>query len=142
MSAYRDDAQLGARRPDILENRLGQLRRGLLWQEYGGQKPGRPRSQAGDIVRVDVHRVAADLLAGEGDRVRLRDENASAAEVDRRGVTTDARSQDQPWVGGEPLQQAREEIRGQLSRLHGRREYSMAGNARLMQRSRKMYTHG
>ena len=83
---------------DLLKDLLRDIRRRVFGQQDGRQEPGGTRSQAGDVVGVNMHGIGADLVLRERDRVRRRDQRPPAADVDRRRIVADAGSQQQPRV--------------------------------------------
>jgi len=70
-----------------------------LREEQRHDEPAGLRAQAGDIVRVNVDHVPADLVRGECDRVRLGHE-VPVAEVDDCGISAQPRAEDDPRIGG------------------------------------------
>ena len=68
-----------------------------LGQQQRGQEPARRRARAGDVVGVDVHRVPADLVGGEGDRVGLGHQVA-LAQGDHGGIVAQARAEQDALV--------------------------------------------
>src|SRR3990172_1907887 len=74
-------AQRRAGVDELAEDLRGELLRSALGQDHGGHEPGRARAHAGDVVRVDVDGVPADVVAGEGDGIRLGHQQPLAAGV-------------------------------------------------------------
>ena len=58
-----------------------------------GLEPRRPSAHDRHVVGVDVHRVPADLLGGERDRIALQDQ-VLRPEVDDRGIQPEGRAHD------------------------------------------------
>src|SRR3972149_2427763 len=79
MAAHQLHAQRLAGVNHLAEDLLGLPFGCPVGQDHGGEEPGRARSHAGDVVRVDVDRVPADVVAGEGDGVRLGHQQPLAA---------------------------------------------------------------
>ena len=88
--AYRDNRELLASGPDLLEDLFCQRFRRTFREQNGRHEPGWCRSQTGDVVRVDVDGVTPDLIRGKRDGIGRRDEDAAVAEVDRGGIAADA----------------------------------------------------
>jgi len=92
-----------------------------LGQEHGGEKPARRRPAHGQVVGVDVQRVPAHLVGGEGDGIGRRHEIA-IAHVQDGGVLADLRAHDHSRIGADVLaEESLEELGGKLA--HGQRRH-------------------
>ncbi len=110
VAADRDDAQLRASGADLFEDLFGQLGRRSFGEERCRQEPGRACAEAGDVIRVDVHDITADLLRRKRDRVGFRHQHAPVAQVDGGGVAADAGAQEQPWIVRKPCEETRQQV--------------------------------
>ena len=98
MAADERHVQLVTRRVELREERRNRRLGGRLGrQQEGREEPARARAAHGDVIGVDLERVPADLVRGEGDRVRRRHEIA-VAHVDDRCVFTDFRTDDDAGI--------------------------------------------
>ena len=98
MPARQADPQRFARVVDLREDRFGQFRGGLPGrQQHRRQEPTRLPAHHRDVVGVDVDRVPADLIGGEGDRIGLGNQVA-VAEIEHGGVFAGARPDDDARV--------------------------------------------
>jgi hypothetical protein len=92
-----------------------------LGQEHGGHEPSRSGATNGQVVGIDVQRVPAHLVGGEGDGIGSGDEVA-IAHVQNGGILAHLWSDHYAWIGGDVLgKEALEELGGQLA--HGQRRH-------------------
>ena len=98
VSTSESDIQFFTRVPHIRHDCLGQLGcRAILWKKHDNEKPERPCAQDGNVVRVDVNCVTADLIGGKGDGIGPNDEIVISG-VDDGRVLTNLRSNEQARI--------------------------------------------
>ena len=99
---------------ELLEDLLRLYRSALLREEDSGQEPSGRAAQAGDVVGVDLHRIPADEVRGEGDRVGRGDQDAVAPVEDRR-IGAHLGPHEYPGVVANPVQQAGQQVAGEFA---------------------------
>ena len=98
MTADQRDLELLARLGELTEQRAHHLLvRRAGWQQQRGQEPAGTGPAHRDVVGVDVQRVPAQLVSGEGDRIGGGHEIA-IAEVDDGGVLAHPRPHEHPRI--------------------------------------------
>jgi len=91
--------QVGTGFGHLGENSIHQGCVGLAFrQQQRGQEPARRSSAAGHIVGIDVHRVPADFVGGEGDGIGLGDQVA-VSHVNYRRIFAQSGADDETPIG-------------------------------------------
>jgi hypothetical protein len=98
MAAAERNAQFLACISHIGHDRPGQFgRRVVFWKEHDDEEPQWPCAHNGNIVGIDVNRVAADVIRGEGDGIGS-DHEISISGIDNSCVFANLRSDQQAWI--------------------------------------------
>ena len=71
MPARHHDLQRAAGSADLIADSAHVGLRRPFWQQNGWQIKARPRAAHRQIIGAHIHRVIADLIGGEGDRIAL-----------------------------------------------------------------------
>ena len=90
MSPDQVDRERAARRGQVGHERAHVVGGRAPREQDGGQEPAWCRAADRDVVGIDRHDVAADLISGERDGIGRRHEQA-VTQVDDRGVLAHAR---------------------------------------------------
>ena len=91
-------------------------RRAADREQKGRQQPAGQGSGRGDVVGIDQHRIVSDRIGGEGDGVRLQDQDLLPGHVHGGDVLADARvDQKRRVLEREFIEKLLQEIIGQLA---------------------------